>query len=760
MQKLNSSLDTFIETELNDAQQQAVKHTRGPLLVIAGAGSGKTRVITTRIARLILTHNVEPRAIVALTFTNKAAREMQERIRHFLPVGSPVPFVGTFHAYCLQLLKKNAHLMSTPFASILDADDQLKLVTTILKVNGAQKIISPKQALYQISSIKNNLTQAAADTLLHDLRPQMRELYHLYEQEKRMSKCLDFDDLLLEAVQLFKHNAFAETFHATVRHILVDEYQDTNVVQHELLKKMSFNNSTCVVDSVCVVGDEDQSIYSWRGATVANIANFCDDFKDTQVVKIEQNYRSVQPILTVANHLIAHNSTRNPKQLWSTKKAVDRVRTVQYGSEYQEAEATAQLIKIARRQSEQSIAILYRTHMQSRALEEACIKHSIPYVMIGGVQFYERKEIKDLLAYLKLIANPSDRTSLMRVINCPGRGLGAAFEELVYQQWQQQPFYSFQELLKTLVESQQIKGVKEVAVQQFLECFEGCSAQDAPAATLEKIIFRTGYISYLKSQDEPQEAETRIANVQELINAVKHMESLGTVRTVSQLLDEIALMQEKASATNKEQSAVTLMTLHAAKGLEFDIVIVAGVEEGILPSTRALNDTAALEEERRLFYVGITRARERLILSHSRYRYTYGRMTDQMPSRFLEEIPQPLQNACDLRNKEGATQRFFAQWLGGVSEEPQVFTFGIATTAPARPTVRQPVRKVTPPSKPSAPVLDVRRSPYRLHQSVQHAKYGIGIIQKIEPQDNGTTYITAQFKIGSKKILDSFLQIR
>lgn len=747
-QKNSTSFNNFIQQELNAAQRSAVEHIDGPVLVVAGAGSGKTRVITARIAHLLLNHQATAESIIALTFTNKAAHEMKERIRAFLPNNNQLPFVGTFHAYCLQLLKKNHTLLDVPFTSILDADDQQKLINTIIKMSGVYKNITPKSALYQISHIKNNLLHTRADELFAQHHPNLKELYSAYEHEKKASRCLDFDDLLLETVKLFNKKSFTQSFHETVRHILVDEYQDTNVVQHTLLKKMALNEQQCIVDSLCAVGDEDQSIYSWRGATVANMTYFTHDFKNTTVIKVEQNYRSVQPILSVANAVITHNSTRTPKTLWSEKKATDRIRSILCMSEYHEADVIAQLLLLlAQHKKLASVAILYRTHMQSRALEEACIKHSIAYKMIGGIQFYERKEIKDLLAYLRLIVNPFDRTSFMRVINCPTRGLGTAFEELVYQTWQQEPFHNCTAILQKLITQEKIKGVKETAVKQFMHCFTSINAQEKPSIALDKIIVHTGYISYLKNNYEKQDAESRIANINELINAVRHLEAEKNIISIEQFLDDIALMQEKASHADEHNQVVTLMTLHAAKGLEFDFVILAGLEDGLLPSTRSFNNTESLEEERRLFYVGLTRAREHLLLCHSRYRYTYGQMADQIPSRFLSEIPQNHINNYDLRNKQNNTQAFFATWLGIKQSEQHVMTFST------------PIKNNPIPSKKSDhdQLPKKSTSKYRKNQPVQHKKYGIGLIQKIEPQTDGTTYITAQFKSGIKKILDSFL---
>jgi len=763
------SFHDFLETDLNTVQQRAVKHLESPLLVIAGAGSGKTRVITARIAYLLLNQNVPPESIIALTFTNKAAKEMQERVRNFLSGESSIPFVGTFHAYCLQLLKKNNHYLKHPFSTVLDIDDQQKLIQTLIKNSNAKKMFTAKQLLYRFSHIKNNQGKEPLDDLFSKEHPMVKELYFAYEQEKNISQCLDFDDLLIKTVELFNHKEFIENFHQKIHHILVDEYQDTNHVQHALLKKMAQRENNTQITSLCVVGDEDQSIYSWRGATVANITYFCNDFPSTEIIKIEQNYRSAQPILSAANKLIENNEIRNPKKLWSTKKGTDRIRAIQCNSEYQEADSIIQLLKTATKvEKSPSVAILYRTHMQSRALEEACIKHSIPYKMVGGTQFYERKEIKDILAYLRLLVNPFDRTAFFRVINCPARGLGSAFENLVQNYWQQEPFFSYTELLQKLIELDTIKGVKKEAVGQFLRCFNDISAQTKTSQALAQLLIQTQYITHLKNSYELTEAESRIANVHELINAVQHMESEGTIDGIEQLLDEISLMQEKSARVDKQDaSTVTLMTLHAAKGLEFDWIILAGLEDGILPSTRSLLNSNALEEERRLFYVGITRARERILITHSKYRYTYGQMIDQIPSRFLKEIPENLMLQYDIGSQKNISS-FFHTWVGlppafeSSFDSSSVMTFSSKKMPLQNNKKSNFNKKMYTSAKKSFTSPGLNKSPlkstYRKHQTVRHAKYGIGIIQKIEPHNATTTYITVQFKSGLKKIVDRFLQ--
>lgn len=748
-----SPLEKFINQELNAPQQQAVLHELGPVLVIAGAGSGKTRVITTRIAYLILEKNVAPSSIIALTFTNKAANEMKERIRKLLAGSQEVPFVGTFHSYCVRLLKQNQDLLENPFFSILDEDDQKKLISGILQRHKLEKQISTRNAAYTISQIKNKLHNPDANVEDMFTLPFMYDVYRAYEEEKRVSKSLDFDDLLLEVLRLFKKNrSFKNQYQSHIKHILVDEYQDTNVVQHALLKQMARRNDELVIDSICAVGDEDQSIYSWRGATIANMLNFQRDFPGTRIIKIEQNYRSVQSILDVANKVIEHNSQRNPKKLWSEKKGTDRIRLLQCVSEYQEADLIAAFASISlKHKQDASCAVLYRTHTQSRAIEEALIKSSIPYKIIGGTQFYDRKEIKDLLAYLRLIVNPFDRAALFRVINTPARGLGLKFEEEFHARWQQEPFLTHIEVAQRMQEEKMVTGKKADAVNQFLRVFTQLTPDMRPASALQEIIKRAGYLAYLKTEYDKEEANTRIENVKELVEAIQHFES-QKIDTIEKFLDEVALLQEKMHATDDESNKILLMTLHSAKGLEFDNVILVGLEQGIIPSARSLDDDDSFEEERRLFYVGITRAKERLLLSHAKFRYTYGKMVDQIPSQFLGEIPQNLVAKFDCSYWNPVQQKaFFADWLQAKIQS-SVMTFGSKESA---------LRSVAPAETktPKAPTSSFKpASGFKKNQLVHHEKYGAGLVQEVEEKNDGKKYVTVKFKTSTKKILAEFLK--
>ena len=739
--------DTFVKEKLNTAQKKAATHGNGSVLVIAGAGSGKTRVITARITHLILQKNIEPSTIIALTFTNKAANEMKERITHFLGKNQILPFIGTFHAYCVRLLKQNSTLLNLPTFSIIDEDDKKKLLSSILQQNNMHKHITPRNAAYYISQLKNKLIDPNKSASIPAAHPLMQNVYRAYEQEKKLSNCFDFDDLLLEVLNYFKtKRAFKEYHQEIVRHILVDEYQDTNMVQHALLKNMAKKNKLVAIDSICAVGDEDQSIYSWRGATIANILNFKKDFAQTKTIKIEQNYRSVQPILDVANHVIQNNSNRNKKKLWSERVGKDRVRVLTCVSEYQEAEAITQYLHAARhKQKRNTIAILYRTHVQSRAIEEALIKHSIPYKIIGGIQFYERKEIKDIFAYLRLIVNPFDRSAFLRIINIPARGLGKKFEEEFHVVWNGQPFLTFIQVAQKLIVEKVVTKTKKTAVESFITIFDNLTITKSPSKAIEHIIEKTGYIQYLKDTYEPNDAQTRIENLQELNNAIKHFEAHG-INAIEALLDEVALMRDHMNADNETADTVLLMTLHAAKGLEFDTVILAGLEEGTLPTMRSFDDENAIEEERRLFYVGITRAKERLLLTHTKHRYKYGKMVDQISSRFLDEIPHHLavhEDGSYWKNTQQYT--FFADWLGVKEKASTTFTFGTA-------------QKNTAPEKIASKTFAQKRgSIWKKNQPIKHATYGVGLIQKVEKRGDHM-YVTVKFKAGVKKIVSRFLQ--
>lgn len=742
-----SQFQEFITTQLNPSQKEAVCKKDGSLLVIAGAGSGKTRVITARITNLILEHNVDPGSIVALTFTNKAAKEMQQRVASFLNDYHLVPTVATFHSYCLRLLKQYQHLLPFDQFSILDSADQQKMLQNIIKLQGFEKRINVKQILYTISSYKNNDAIGAHvdDTYITNSQD-FNQIYNAYEKEKRASKCLDFDDLLIYTLKLFQNNeAFKKKYQQQIRHILVDEYQDTNAIQNELLKYMALTPAgKLAIDSICAVGDEDQSIYSWRGATIANILNFNKEFDSAQTIKIEQNYRSTQSILEVANSVIANNTNRNHKNLWSDKKGNHKPIKFECNSEFQEANIITHFVEtIQHHESLKSIAILYRTHYQSRILEEAMIKASIPYKIIGGIQFYDRKEIKDLLAYLRLAYNPFDRVSFSRIINCPTRGLGQKFEEAFFNTWNTNSLYDFKQIAQLILEEKLTK-TKHQALEKFLRVFKSINEKTTPLQAAAHIIEQTGYITYLQDSFDASEAQIKRENIQEFLRALEHFEQEGVI-TISQLLDEIALMQDRLSKQEQAQDFVHMMTLHSAKGLEFDNIVLTGLEDGMLPSSQSINEEN-IEEERRLFYVGITRAKKRLLLTHSRTRNTYGQTNVQVSSRFLDEISPNLlieQPATYWSTSQFKT--YFKQWIKGHSPQTPA-TDHVKTFSQYIP--KNVVKK------------EKKLGKFKKLQTVEHKKFGLGIIHSVEEKGPKKIYVTVRFYThGLKKIDSNFLTV-
>lgn len=790
------SFNEFLKKSLNLPQQKAVKSQDPATLVIAGAGSGKTRVITARIANLILNQEADPSSIVALTFTNKAAGEMKERIASFLGLSQKVPFVGTFHSYCLLLLRRNSVLLPFPEFSIIDSDDQVEIIRKIITKNALTKYTTANQACYQISTYKNNLLTKQAE----DLVPQfIREIHREYEIEKAAAHCFDFDDLLIQGLNLFGKNAdFRKTFQKRVTHLLVDEYQDTSVVQHQLLKYMALDaNNKFAVNSLCAVGDEDQSIYSWRGATVANMLSFQRDFSPVKVIKIEQNYRSVQPILDAANHVIENNRLRNPKNLWSEKTAKNRILVGHCRSGEQEASAIARFIQSFTKDKKKKlseIAILYRTHFQSRQIEEALIYHSIPYKIIGGLQFYERKEIKDLLAYMRIISNPFDKISLFRAINCPARGLGPKFEQDVLDAWMQNPMLDFKQILKFIKESQPMG--KQISIGDFLRVFDGLDSSMLPDKVIEKILKETDYLGYLRQNYDPKEADAKIENVKEFLVAAQlfkkkvensltmPLSKTGSSQTVSappddpfgdssearvltaptleNYLYDIALLQEKL-AQNENSDKVQMMTLHAAKGLEFETVIISGLDEGLLPGSKSLSTSEALEEERRLFYVGITRAQEYLLLFTASYRNSYGQIVEQVSSRFLSEIPSKLIYKVDFEKMLGMQiTETLESWFSSRALPSSVMTFSKRATLDSVPEKHSITKSSA--SKPSASKsLSAKQNAteklmdgWRSGLMVVHKKFGQGVIVKVE-KNSEAFYLTVAFKCGQKKLLSSYV---
>ncbi|MBL4588194.1 UvrD-helicase domain-containing protein [Candidatus Babeliales bacterium] len=753
---MNPIADSIIQS-LNSQQKKAVLHENGGLLVVSGAGSGKTRVITSRIAYLLTHHQVHPDSIIALTFTNKAAREMKERIVSLVGESTKIPFIGTFHGYCLLLLRRFKQLTEMETFSILDQDDQQQLLKRIIKKFGCDKQVTASSIQSFISQQKNG---SNSDSAMY-LPPIFKELQNAYEEEKVRSHALDFDDLMIKVLHGFKkHPDFKAGFQERIKHILVDEYQDTNKVQHELLQQMSCNqDKTLSADSICAVGDEDQSIYSWRGANVSNMQDFKEDFAPVTVIKIEQNYRSVQPILQAANDVILNNKNRIPKELWSDKKATNRVLAIHCQSGYQEADIIARYIATLPESIKKSdVAILYRTHYQSRNIEEALIKNSIPYHIVGGLRFYERKEIKDILAYLRLVVNPYDRVSFLRIFNTPTRGLGAKVESMILERWEQEPFFDFKSILKTFLEgSNALSGIRAESIREFIDLFDGLSTDHEPSYVADSIMQNIGYRDYIKNHYDTDEARTKLENCKEFINSMMHSEkktiiSTGEPLSLQTFLHEVALLQEKIEEDKTKVESIHIMTLHAVKGLEFNTVFIMGLEEGLIPSSRSLNSAAAIEEERRLLYVGMTRAKERLIISYAQQRMSFGQINDQEPSRFIKEIPAKHSTTLHLyADPLFLCEQRLAAWRSGNMN---------VTFQTARSDIRLYGSRKTNSAQTKSFVSKVIKTnlPWNKNELVKHNTFGQGIIKQVEKTNDELYLLTIIFTQGQKKILSSFIQ--
>lgn len=759
----SENFENFLINGLNKPQREAVEKNNCAILVTAGAGSGKTRVITARISHLLKNLNAPSDSIIALTFTNKAAKEMSERVNR-MAGDVALPFVGTFHSFCFSLLRKYGSMIGCENFSIMDSDDQSALVKRILKRNGLEKMIPANRAFYEISRCKNDYRCNDEVTKIY---PFLNEVADEYEKEKKNSKSLDFDDLLLKVVDLFKASEeFSEKFESKVRHVLVDEYQDTNFVQHDLLKFMSRGILKRKFEgcSVCIVGDEDQSIYSWRGAVVENMRSFKEDFAPVTVVKLEQNYRSSQPILSVANKLISNNANRIQKSLWSEKKSNSNVLSIICRSSLQESDTIVSLIEGIPEKDRSSTAILYRTHFQSRLVEETLIRESVPYRLVGGLRFYERKEIKDLLAFLRLIVNPFDKASFFRIMNVPSRGLGSKFEEIVDNYWRRNPFLEVSGLLNS-IKNESSLGLTKLHLEGINELIFilNLNQSDKPHKLMEQVLERTCYKEYLKESYDEKEARNKRENVDELKASIKYFERTGSSQSdpfedskkdvsLKSFLYEVSLIQEKMES--KESSGcVNLMTLHSAKGLEFDTVAIVGLEEGLLPSSKSLASTADLDEERRLFYVGITRTKKKLLFTRSITRDSFYRTEFRDQSRFLREISGKPVEEVDVSNmKSFQLKNVIHGWHNGmITRQPSVMTF----SRPSGPSkFAKPATRIAYSNKKDA----LNNSPWKIHAPVSHKIFGIGTVKSVERKDSEEYYVTVAFKTGVKKIVSSFLK--
>ncbi len=728
---------------MNPQQQEAVECTEGPLLILAGAGSGKTRVLTHRIAYLIEERGVKPWNIMAITFTNKAAQEMRERVDRIVEFGSESVWVSTFHSSCVRILRRYIDRLGFDNRfTIYDTEDSKTVMKEILRrLNLDPKIYKERSLLAKISAAKNEMLSPDAyeQNVSRWEDKRVAEVYRAYQEQLKKNNALDFDDLLVKTVELFRScPEVLDYYQEKFRYIMVDEYQDTNTVQFQFVSLLASRYR-----NLCVVGDDDQSIYKFRGANIGNILDFEKVFPDAKVIKLEQNYRSTQNILDAANEVIRHNLGRKEKRLWTENGAGDKVNFRQFQSGFEEAEYVAGEIGRKVRTGEahyRDFAVLYRTNAQSRLFEEKFLLANIPYKIVGGVNFYGRKEIKDLLAYMKTVDNSLDDLAVQRIINVPKRGIGAATIGKVeaYAAEQEIHFYD------ALLEADYVPGLGRAAAKirpftLFIQSLRSQLEYLSVKELLEKIIEETGYVRDLEAEDT-DEARARIENIDELISKTADYDSSAAEPSLSGFLQEVALVAD-IDSVDENSDYVLLMTLHSAKGLEFNEVYMAGMEDGLFPSYMTITggDASELEEERRLCYVGITRARKRLTLTAARQRMIRGETQYSKTSRFVREIPREL---VDL-GRDGTTEHTFKKpELFGGADIPRK-KYGAENFKPRQFTVTK------------ADSLD-----YGVGDTVRHAKFGAGVVKSIV--EGGRDYeVTVDFdRFGVKRMFASFAKLK
>jgi len=768
---------------LNPQQLEAVTHRDGPLLILAGAGSGKTRVITHRICHLMHAYRVPGHAILAVTFTNKAAEEMQTRVERLLSGTGTYqpPLVCTFHSFCVRLLRRDGRSLAdirpgfTPNFLIYDEDDQLAVVQAAYRQVGLDEKFMPyRTALSRISWAKNQ--KLAPEDLAGSARsPQERNLaaiYEAYEAELRRANALDFDDLLLEAVRLLRHDdQLRRRYNEQFQYLLIDEYQDTNRPQYELMRLLTEQHR-----NVCAVGDEDQSIYGWRGADIRNILDFEKDFPDARVIRLEQNYRSTRNILDAASAVVAHNKLRKGKWLWTDAEPGAPIGV--YAGQDAEAEAlfiADTIQQLLRDEPALRVAVLYRTNAQSRQIEEALRRYGLRYHVVGGLSFYQRAEIKDILAYLKLLVSPHDGVSLLRIINRPARGIGRVTVAQLEAHARQHNCSLWEALCRGLDDAT-FAGRVQAALARFRELIEElrAAAEKEPLGKLVKLVIeKTGYEDMLRAASTP-ETESRLENLDELVNAAVEAEARG--ESLAEFLDHAALVAE--SDQIDETAQVSLLTLHNAKGLEWPVVFLAGMEEGLFPHIRSMDTEQQLEEERRLCYVGMTRAQKRLYLTWARFRRRFGSGLPEprIPSRFLSEVPQHLvEDLSPAQELAGLDAELF---LDRHEVRQAVGQFGsVATTDPVE-NIRRffesgklvraselegAGRTPSQPSSPTPPPRTQRRvapGEFPAGAVVEHPRFGRGTIVRREgegPQMKLTILFPGH---GLKKMVAQYAELR
>ena len=737
---------------LNPQQKEAVKTTEGPLLVVAGAGSGKTSVLTRRIAYLVEEKQVLPWNILAITFTNKAASEMREREQKLLGPAANDIWMSTFHALCVRILRRDSDKIGYGRNfSIADSAEQLTLVKHIEKeLNINPKMYEPRGILSAISNAKNDLLtpQAFEDSAASPFEKMAAKVYQEYQKRLKHDQIMDFDDLIMQTLVLFKKDPEVLHYYQNkFRYMLVDEYQDTNQAQYELCHELAAQYK-----NICVVGDADQSIYGWRGANMENIMNFENDYRDTgvQTVKLEQNYRSTGHILSAANAVIDNNRNRKKKNLWTDQGDGEKI--TYYRAQSGDDEAHFIISKIQEEvddnnRSYKDFAVLYRTNAQSRTVEEAFVKSNVPYQIVGGHKFYDRKEIMDIMAYLKLVANPNDSMSFNRIINTPKRGIGRVSVDK-FMNVAQGNNLSLIDAFKHI----NISGISTRAAAKMSDF--GAKLRDAieyakdhsVTGLTEKILQDFGYTDALKAE-HTIEAETRLENLDEFLSVTKRFDDQyepeeDDANALSDFLAEVSLLSDQDDLENNDDQ-VALMTLHAAKGLEFPVVFLVGMEDGLFPLSRALLEDDQLEEERRLAYVGITRAKEKLFLTNAYSRMMFGRMQNNPPSRFLEEIDV---DDLDMQNS--------------VPEGVGNSDFQVQTAPFANVDERARAQVYTPKAKPAGGAIGAEKKGWNVGDQVEHKAWGHGVVTKVNGEGEDMELDIAFPNKGIKRLLAAFAPIK
>lgn len=740
---------------LNPEQQSAVKATDGPLLLMAGAGSGKTRVLTHRIAYLIIEKRVNPYNILAITFTNKAAREMKERIVKMMGGAAKEIWISTFHSMCVRILRRDIDRMGfNRNFTILDTTDQQSVIKGILKdKNLDPKKFDPRAILGSISSAKNELIdpEEYAKTAGGYFEQTVSDVYTEYQKRLRKNQALDFDDLIMMTIQLFKRVPdVLEYYQRKFQYIHVDEYQDTNRAQYMLVKMLAnrFQN-------ICVVGDSDQSIYRWRGADIANILSFEKDYPNATVILLEQNYRSTKRILLAANKVIENNMNRKAKNLWTENPEGNKLVYYRADSEQGEAQFVAGKIKELTRNGKKlsDIAILYRTNAQSRVMEEVLLKSNIEYAIVGGIKFYDRKEIKDMLAYLRLISNTDDDISLQRVINVPKRGIGSTSVDKIAN------FAAMHDIsLYKALDSVELIGLSPKitkAAREFRDLIRNyTNMQEFLSVTelVEEVLEKTGYREMLKAE-KSIEAQSRLENLEEFLSVTKNFEDTSEDKTLVAFLTDLALVADIDSLDDNgdKADAITLMTLHSAKGLEFPVVFLIDLEEGVFPHSRSLMEEVEMEEERRLAYVGITRAEQSLFITNAQMRTLFGRTNMNPASRFISEIPEDLIEGVEpekrMNTPFGSNIRSFGSSGASFGATRSSFTTPAAT--------RKPVMR------PVSAASGGEEIGWKVGDKAEHSKWGTGTVVCVKGQGEGTELdIAFPSPFGIKRLLAKFAPIR